>query len=295
VVVRDYASGENQQIDMSLAQARVFGGSAGELETIETLELTEGVDEIVLGEMFKTIEAGGGDDMFAGFSNGVVADGGSGIDYWSATANIPHRDGTFPTSTPGTITDTVDGTRDSNPNLDLEVNRNFTVSVDDDGLVIEDTDSRESMILKDIEGLEFADQSLKYDATPDEAPQQVFRLYEAAFNRQPDLEGLGFWIGKTDQMELQEMASRFIDSSEFKDLYGDSPTNSEFLTEVYMNVLDRNPDGDGFQWWLNEMNRTDGRSKENVMVGFSESSENKQNTEEIISLGILYEVDSLAV
>jgi hypothetical protein len=295
VVVEDYASGENHQIDLSLAQARIFGGAADELETIETLRLTDGTDSIVLGKMFDTVQAAGGDDMFTGFAHGRTADGGPGVDYWSSTGNVPDREAFFPTHTPDTITDTVNNTRDSNPNLNLELDRNFNVSVDGDGIVVNDTISQESMVLKNIEGLEFADRSLKYDANPDQATKQVFRLYEAVFNRQPDLDGLGFWVGKSDDMELSEMASRFIDSSEFRDIYGVSPTNSEFLTQVYMNVLDRDPDGTGFQWWLNEMNRADGRSKEDVMLGFSESIENKQNTEDVIALGILYTADSLAV
>ena len=45
-------------------------------------------------------------------------------------------------------------------------------------------------------------------------------------------------LGKT----LVEVSAGFIDSDEFRASYGTNPTNGEFLTKVYNNVLGRDPD-----------------------------------------------------
>jgi hypothetical protein len=55
-------------------------------------------------------------------------------------------------------------------------------------------------------------------------------------------------------MDTVEVSARFIDSPEFRGMYGDRPSNAEFLWNVYSNVLDRAPDQAGFDWWLNQMN-----------------------------------------
>ena len=58
---------------------------------------------------------------------------------------------------------------------------------------------------------------------------------------------LGFWISKVDEgMSMVGVAARFIDSEEFRSLYGQSPTNGEFLTKVYNNVLNREPHSEGY-------------------------------------------------
>ena len=70
-----------------------------------------------------------------------------------------------------------------------------------------------------------------------------------------DKSGLGYWIGQMDRgMNLQEVSARFIDSNEFRSLYGSNPSNAEFLTKVYQNVLGRQPEAEGYNWWLNQLN-----------------------------------------
>ena len=40
----------------------------------------------------------------------------------------------------------------------------------------------------------------------------------------------------------------FIGSDEFQTIYGENSSNEAFLTGIYNNVLNRGPDGDGFDW-----------------------------------------------
>jgi hypothetical protein len=119
---------------------------------------------------------------------------------------------------------------------------------------------------------------------------QAYRIYKAAFNRTPDSGGLGYWIGQMDLgMGLIEVSARFIDSKEFRDLYGAAPTNAEFLAKVYTNVLGRTPDQGGYDWWLNAMNTDPSKTFAKVLADFSESAENQTGTAELVAMGIAYE------
>ena len=143
--------------------------------------------------------------------------------------------------------------------------------------------------LDSIERVRFQDGGgLAFDL--DSVAGQAYRIYKAAFNRTPDAEGLGYWIGQMDKgMGLQEVSARFIDSKEFKTLYGDAPSKADFLTKVYTNVLGRAPDQGGYDWWLNAMNTDPGKTFSKVLADFSESSENLSGTAPLVAMGIVYE------
>jgi hypothetical protein len=89
-------------------------------------------------------------------------------------------------------------------------------------------------------------------------------------------------------MDMVEVAARFIDSNEFRSLYGQNPTNAEFLTKVYTNVLGRTPDQGGYDWWLNELNTNPAKTRQKVLADFSESAENKDSVVTLIGNGIQY-------
>jgi Ca2+-binding RTX toxin-like protein len=142
--------------------------------------------------------------------------------------------------------------------------------------------------LSSIERVGFADKVLALDT--DGVAGQAYRIYKAAYNRAPDAAGLGFWIAQMDQgHDVVNVAERFIDSSEFRAIYGANPSNAEFLTKLYQNVLGRNPEASGFNWWLNELNSNPDRSKAIVLSQFAESAENQANVASLIGSGISYE------
>lgn len=104
---------------------------------------------------------------------------------------------------------------------------------------------------------------------------QAFRLYNAAFDRAPDKDGLGYWIAAADKgMSLGEMAKSFTASNEFKTMYGETHTSSEFLNKLYTNVLDRVADAGGLKYWQTQLD-TGAMTESQVLVSFSESAENK--------------------
>jgi len=105
---------------------------------------------------------------------------------------------------------------------------------------------------------------------------QMFRLYNASFNRFPDSDGLKYWINEYSKgiTDYRNIAESFIISSEFKQRYGASNTNLEFATNMYKNILGRLPDSEGLNYWVSNLNAGT-NSRVDVLGGFSESVENK--------------------
>jgi hypothetical protein len=120
--------------------------------------------------------------------------------------------------------------------------------------------------------------------------EPVTRLYFAFFERQPDRNGLNYWVGKRKNgTNLNTIATKFAQSSEFKTKYG-NVGNQGFVTLVYQNVLDRNPDQAGLAHWVAKM--AGGMTRGQVMVQFSEASEGKRHLapsvdSTLIGLGML--------
>ncbi|MBC3832055.1 DUF4214 domain-containing protein [Undibacterium amnicola] len=137
-----------------------------------------------------------------------------------------------------------------------------------------------------IERLLFDDYALAFDVNG--AAGQAYRLYQAAFDRKPDLEGLGYWINKLDDgMNLTRVANEFYRSAEFQTLYGSYTSNASFITTLYQNVLHRAPDHGGFDYWNYKLNSGD-MSRAEVLVSFSESAENQAQIIGQIQSGIEY-------
>jgi hypothetical protein len=138
--------------------------------------------------------------------------------------------------------------------------------------------------LANVERIQFGDRTLALDISGNAG--QAYRIYQAAFDRVPDNGGLKYWIGRMDAgTSLERVAAEFIGSPEFKALYGTNPTNAAFLTKLYNNVLHRQPDQGGYDWWLGELNA--GRhTMTSSLMGFSESPENQAGVLNAIINGI---------
>ncbi len=108
------------------------------------------------------------------------------------------------------------------------------------------------------------------------AQPAVERLYMAYFLRAADASGVGYWVGELNRgVRLESVSEAFAGSSEFVQRYG-SLSNRDFVKLVYVNVLGREPDENGYSYWVGVLDR--GTPRGEVMVGFSESSEFKVKT-----------------
>ena len=103
----------------------------------------------------------------------------------------------------------------------------------------------------------------------------IFRLYTASFNRFPDPTGLNYWIEQLDtHNDLQSIAISFLNSAEFKNIYGNNVTDEVFVNNLYKNVLGREADAEGLLYWVNQL-EMEFDTRDTVLLGFSESQENK--------------------
>ena len=105
---------------------------------------------------------------------------------------------------------------------------------------------------------------------------KMFRLYNAAFKRLPDADGLKYWIGKYTSGENDDraVAQSFLVSDEFKERYGANVTNAKYVETLYVNVLGRDYDQEGYNYWLGNLNNGI-ETRYELLLGFAESAENK--------------------
>lgn len=100
------------------------------------------------------------------------------------------------------------------------------------------------------------------------------RLYQAAFGRAPDAAGLMANSRSLVQgASLNQVAAGFVTSAEFVSRYGTDSSNADFVNTLYQNVLHRAGDAAGAQGWSNAL--AGGMSRADVLIGFSESNENR--------------------
>lgn len=140
-------------------------------------------------------------------------------------------------------------------------------------------------ILTNIERIDFgAGSILALDVKAGENAGSAYRIYQAAFDRKPDAAGLKFWVTKMDKgTSLAEVAMGFVTSNEFK-AANPSQDSTTLINSYYQNVLHRAPDATGLQYWSNQM--AIGVQATDVLVAFSESNENINNTAGELKNGI---------
>lgn len=109
--------------------------------------------------------------------------------------------------------------------------------------------------------------------------EQVYRIYNAVFGREPDVNGHQYWVQQlaSSAMSHAEVSAHFMSSPEFQRTYG-TTTDAEFVTLLYQNVLSRAPDAAGMAAWLDHLDG--GMSRQMVVRHFAESPENRTGTQD---------------
>ncbi len=117
----------------------------------------------------------------------------------------------------------------------------------------------------------------------------AYRLYRAAFDREPDVPGLGFQMKALDDgWGIASISQNFIDSPEFSATYG-SVNTEQFVRLLYQNVLDRQPDAGGLAFHMNNLD-SGAIARRDVLVQFSESPENQAAVIGSIQNGMIYTI-----
>jgi V8-like Glu-specific endopeptidase len=216
----------------------------------------------------------------AGSVPGQVFTGGAGADAFNGTAGWDLFIGNGGN-------DVIEGSAGVDFATYAGVRSAYTVSVSGGAVSVADSVAGRdgSDLLRNVERVKFADISLAFDTAG--AAGQAYRLYQAAFDRAPDMAGLGFQMKTLDDgWALVLVANNFIQSPEFSVSYG-ALNDGQFVTQLYANVLHRAPDASGFAFHTGNL-ASGFNSRADVLVGFSESPENQANLIGQIQNGMAY-------
>ena len=100
---------------------------------------------------------------------------------------------------------------------------------------------------------------------------QVARLYRAYLDRPPDTAGMDYWVSlRSEGADMLGLSAAFGSSAEFVGAYGNL-SDEAFVATAYRNVLQREADAAGYDYWLGFL--ADGVSRARIMLEFSESAE----------------------
>ncbi len=105
---------------------------------------------------------------------------------------------------------------------------------------------------------------------------EMFRLYNAAFARFPDADGLKYWIDQfsSGRNTRRVVAQSFLGSAEFTEKYGSNVSDETYVNNLYKNVLGRDADTEGLNYWVGNLS-SGLETRYEALLGFAESAENK--------------------
>lgn len=169
----------------------------------------------------------------------------------------------------------------SNYSITREHNGNARVV---DNIGTEGTDS-----LVSVERLHFTNINVALDIDKYENAGLTYRMYRAAFERAPDALGLANFINALDLgVAANNIATEFVNSTEFQNRYGVNLSNSDFVERLYENALNRPSDPVGKANWVAALDMGT-QTRGDLLIGFSESDENYQATISLIGQGLEYQ------
>ena len=138
--------------------------------------------------------------------------------------------------------------------------------------------------------ISFGNGTLALDIDQGQTAGQCYRLYQAAFARTPDIAGVAYHINdmESNGLTIQQIASNFMASPEFKNMYGDNPSDNVYINALYQNVLGRGASTEEVAYYQDHFDKGIW-SRPQVMINFAESPENINLVSPQIENGIYLE------
>ncbi|MDA9689784.1 DUF4214 domain-containing protein, partial [Betaproteobacteria bacterium] len=129
--------------------------------------------------------------------------------------------------------------------------------------------------LQGFKRIEFTNGTLALDIDAGDTAGQAYRLYQAAFARTPDMPGVAYHINdmESNGLSIQQIASNFMASPEFKTQYGENLSDDAYINALYQNVLGRGASDDEVAYYQDHFDR-EIWDRPQVMINFAESPEN---------------------
>ena len=207
----------------------------------------QGSDTIIGNALANTLSGNNGNDLMFGGEGDDILIGGAGND----------------TLVGGGGNDTLSGSSDRDTaRYDVSSAKISVVITGSNSATVEDRSGALGVDhLTDIEVLDFASGSdvqlniLSGVANISGAELASFvEMYIAYFNRAPDAEGLFYWGTRLSEgMGVGEIAQSFYGQPETQALYTDPSDTTGFVTTVYNNFLGRDPDAEGLEYWVKQL------------------------------------------
>ena len=117
---------------------------------------------------------------------------------------------------------------------------------------------------------------------------KIYRLYQAAFGRTPDVIGFGYWKDAFEKNGFQifPIAEGFLSSAESSALYGSHSSDATFVDNLYLNVLNRKPDQAGSSYWVSRL--ASGAKRADILSAIADSPENRTTTALAVGNGMAF-------
>ena len=203
----------------------------------------ENIGVFYLGQnIADTIIGRNGDDHIEGFAGDDTLLGGAGNDVLVG----------------GSGSDRIDGGAGINTAIYMGASKDYTIAVGPSSITVQDkvgTDGTDT--LTNIQNLSFTDTALSTTWFTEAATlpatqfEDLTEMYVAYFNRAPNAVGLDYWASRlTEGMTLQDIAKSFFAQPETMATYPSDMPVTDFVTQVYHNVLGRAPDASGLNYWV---------------------------------------------
>ena len=123
-----------------------------------------------------------------------------------------------------------------------------------------------------------------------EEVRSILRLYQAVFDRVSDSGGLTYWTNIFRQVQednpdlsykeaLIKTIAQWLQSDEYVERFGSDLSDEDFLSLLYVNILGRPADQDGYDFWLAILKSGD-MTREQLIIEFTESDELKDQMDE---------------
>jgi serralysin len=256
-------AGATSALAINLNAAPLTGPNAGGY--VSWIAGVKGGFTIANGVVIENAIGGSGNDTLVGNTSNNVLTGGAGNDQITggggldfARINAARSDATFGSVAGGK-----------------------TVQTASDG-----TDT-----LVDIDRVQFNDAIRALDVGAGETAGQAYRIYKAAFARTPDEAGVSFWVRQMDGGKtLLEVSNDFLFQQEFIAAYGANGASlnaADYVGRLYSNVLGRQGEDAGIQFWTNELT-SGARSNAQVLADFTDIPENLTVVQPTIADGFWY-------
>jgi len=262
---------------LNLEDYRVAGQSDAGVWSFSILDgAVEGIglensDDVIHGTTLADLLSGrsGDDRLFGGLGDDSI-DGGEGNDY------LDGGDGNDVFFT-GPGYDTVIGGAGVDVVRYDDILNHFNVDISGDEVVVVDDSDLTHDTLQEVEMIDFSDIELAATLVNEiiSLEQQVSRLYSAVLGRNPDNNGLVYWLNDIEGngTNIQQISAGFAGSEEYLARFG-AQSDADFINQLYNNILGRDADSAGFNYWIHEIQTTGDRT--GMIVSFSNSDEYAQ-------------------